>query len=51
MNLASILRVHARSRPDHPAIEFQGDILDYLPKARSDKIDKVALQARLPERS
>ncbi len=29
MNLASILRSHARSRPDHPAIEFQGDILDY----------------------
>ena len=29
MNLASILRHHARSRPDHPAIEFQGQSLDY----------------------
>ncbi len=29
MNLASILRTHARSRPDHPAIEFQDQVLDY----------------------
>ncbi len=29
MNLASILRAHARSRPDHPAIEFRDQVLDY----------------------